>query len=95
MMTSSCGLGFAYDASRGDVGTQQVQSALRSQLATKSFSTVCSGYGQSSTHSRSVCDVPGIHKLWLETSIELWRLLTEFLLDFARCSSASRAFNSV
>ena len=66
MMTSSCGLGFAYDASCGDVGAKHAQ-------VSGSFSTVCSGYGrgQSSTHSRFVCDVPGIRKLWLETSIEL------------------------
>ena len=45
MITSSCGLGFAHDV---DIR------ALRSRLATNSISTVCSGYGQSSTHSCSI-----------------------------------------
>ena len=87
MMMSSCGLGFAHDFDTYIASASIYSSvALRSQLATNSISTVCSGYGQSSTHSCSILflfeiiDIPGIQKLWLDTSIEL---LARFLLDFA------------
>ena len=46
-------VGFAHDV---DIRAR----ALRSRLATNSISTVCSGYGQSSTHSCSI-DLHAVH----------------------------------
>ena len=47
MITFSLWVGFAHDV---DIRAR----ALRSRLAMNSISTVCSGYGQSSTHSCSI-----------------------------------------